>query len=197
LISIHFVNAIERPPIVLDMVTSGVAHGKIRVVRNKEEKVAPGLLVNEHGQLTTDPNVMFTDGARGSLLPMGLHKGYGLAVICELLAGALTGGGVHREGMNITNTIINNMLVIIIDPARVAEGDTFAPYVDAFVDWVKESPAADPDAPVLVPGDPERQRREERLAGGIPLDENTWQQILAAGENVGLERAALTALATD
>ena len=225
LISIHFVNAIERTPIVapfrgsdsrfgtnpfvcglpatngepvvLDMATSGVAHGKIRVARNKGEEVAPGLLIDEHGQPTTDPNVMFTDGARGSLLPMGLHKGYGLAVICELLAGALTGGGVHREGMNISNTIINNMLVIIIDPARVAERDTFEPYVDAFIDWVKESPAADPDAPVLVPGDPERQMRAERLADGIPLDENTWGEILAAGEHVGLECDLLAALATD
>jgi uncharacterized oxidoreductase len=225
LISIHFVNAIERPPIVapfrgsdsrfgtnpfvcglpatngdpvvLDMATSGVAHGKIRVARNKEEKVAPGLLIDANGQPTIDPNVMFSDGVRGSLLPMGLHKGYGLAMICELLAGALTGGGVHREGMNITNTIINNMLVIIIDPAQVADGNTFAPYVDAFTDWVKESPAADPDVPVLVPGDPERRMRADRLAGGIPLDENTWGQIIAAGEHVGLERDVLTALATD
>lgn len=225
LISIHFVNAIERPPIVapyrgsdsrfgtnpfvcglpatngepviLDMATSGVANGKIRVARNKGEEVAPGLLIDEHGQPTTDPNVMFTDGVRGSMLPMGLHKGYGLAVICELLAGALTGGGVHQDDMNITNTIINNMLVIIIDPAQVAEGDVFAPHVDAFTAWVKASPMADPDAPVLVPGDPERQMRADRLLDGIPLDENTWGQILAAGEHVGLERDVLTALAND
>ena len=223
MISIHFVNGIERPsivapfrgseprfstnpfvcalpatngePVILDMATSGVAHGKIRVARNKGEEVAPGLLIDAQGRPTTDPNVLFDEAARGSLLPMGLHKGYGLAVICELMAGALTGGGVHHDGMSITSTIINNMLAIIIDPAQVADVDAFRSHVDAFVQWAKSSPAADPDAPVLVPGDPERLMRAERRAAGIPLDTNTWQQILAAAEHVGLERDFVAAMA--
>jgi uncharacterized oxidoreductase len=182
-------------PVVLDMATSGVANGKIRVARNKGEKVAPGLLIDAQGQPTTDPNVMFTDEGRGSMLPMGLHKGYGLALICELLGGALTGGGVHYDGMKITSTFINNMLAIIVNPAPLVGGNSFAHDIEAFVTWVKDSPPADPDAPVLVPGDPERLARAERLAGGIPLDANTWQQILAAGEHVGLERDAVAAMA--
>ena len=223
MVSVHFVNGTERPstvapfrgsdgrfstnpfvcafparngkPIVLDMATSGVAHGKIRVARNKGEEVAPGLLIDAQGQPTTDPNVLFDEVDRGSLLPMGLHKGYGLAVICELMAGALTDGGVQHEGMKITNTIMNNMLVIIIDPAQLVDVDAFQHHVEAFVTWVKESPPAEPDLPVLVPGDPERQMRTERRAHGIPLDENTWQQILAAGEHVGLGRETVTAMA--
>jgi uncharacterized oxidoreductase len=187
--------AANGEPVVLDMATSGVANGKIRVALNKREQVAPGLLIDADGRPTTDPNVMFTDDARGSMLPMGLHKGYGLALICELLGGALTGGGVHHDGMKVTSTFINNMLAIVVDPAQLVEGDAFARHIEAFVAWVKDSPPADPDLPVLVPGDPERIARAERKAGGIPLDANTWQQILAAGEHVGLERDFVAAMA--
>src|SRR5437763_6308779 len=79
----------ERP-IILDMATSRIAMGKVRVARNKGEQIAPGILLDADGQPTTDPQAMYRR-PRGSLLTFGEHKGYGLAFICEMLGGALTG----------------------------------------------------------------------------------------------------------
>ena len=65
---------------------------------------------------------------------------------------------------------------------------------DGFLEYVKASPPADPRAPVLVPGDPERLARAERSRSGIEVDATTWEEILAAGEQVGVARAQIGAL---
>jgi uncharacterized oxidoreductase len=67
--------------------------------------------------------------------------------------------------------------------------------IDGFVGYVKASPAADPANPVLVPGDPERLSREARTRAGIPLDATTWEELLAAGEAMGVTRARAEAIA--
>src|SRR5207247_2251825 len=83
---------------------------------------------------------------------------------------------------------------VLIDPARLAGVDWLRREIDGFVEYVKASPPADPVAPVLVPGDPERLAREERARTGIPVDATTWEEILAAGEKLGLTRAEAEAL---
>ena len=107
-----------KEPIVLDFATSQVAMGKVRVANNKKVQMEEGLLIDAAGQPTTDPGVMY-NAPYGAILPFGLHKGGGLAVICDLLAGALTGGRTHspRTIKKDGTDIINNMLSIIIDPA--------------------------------------------------------------------------------
>lgn len=183
----------RHPPVMLDMSTAKVAMGKVRVAMNKGERVVEGALIDAEGRPTTDPRVMFSD-PRGALLPMGDHKGYGLAVICELLAGGLTGGGTSQPANTGADTIINNMLSIVIDPRRLTEASCFNDELDAMIDHIKGSPPTDPDAPVLVPGDPERAARAERVANGIPIDDVTWEGILTAAETLGLARAAITGL---
>ena len=98
----------------------------------------------------------------GALLPFGGHKGYALAVVAELLAGAMSGGPTIQPGNERRGGTVNNMFTIIVDPARLAGLDWFRREIDGFVDYVKASPPADAAAPVLVPGDPERLAREER-----------------------------------
>ena len=109
-----------KEPIVLDFATSQVAMGKVRVANNKKVQMEPGLLIDAAGKPTTDPGVMYNP-PYGAILPFGLHKGGGLAVICDLLAGALTGGRTHspRTIKKDGTDIINNMLSIIIDPASM------------------------------------------------------------------------------
>ena len=124
----------------------------------------------------------------GALLPFGGHKGYALAVVTELLAGALSGGPTIQPGNPRLGGVINNMLAVLIDPARLAGVDWLHREIDGFVDYVKASPPANPDEPVLVPGDPERIAREERSRTGIAVDATTWEEILQAGEKVGLPR---------
>src|SRR5204862_4825275 len=167
----------------------------VRVARNEGKPVPDGILIDEHGRPTRDPNAMYRE-PRGALLPFGGHKGYALAVVTELLAGALSGGPTIQPGNPRLGGTVNNMLAVLVDPARLAGVDWLRREIDGFVEYVKASPPADPKAPVLVPGDPERLAREERARTGIPADATTWEEILAAGEKVGHTRAEAEAVVT-
>ena len=182
-------------PILLDMATSRIAIGKVRVAMNKGVPVPDGMLVDDHGQPTNDPNTLFADPKRSSLLPFGDHKGYGLALFCELLAGALGGGGTIQPENPRLNGIINNMLSIVIDPQRLVDQAWMQSEIDALIDYVKSSAAADPQQPVMVAGDPERKSQAQREREGIPVDPTTWEELLAAGEQLGLSRAQAQSLA--
>ena len=176
--------ATDRPAIILDMATSKVAFGKIKVARNKGRPAPEGALIDPAGEPTTDPAVMFGQPI-GALLPFGEHKGYGLALMCDLLAGALAGGGTNRPETQTSDTIINSMLSIIIDPAALTNAAGWKAEADALCDWVKSSPARAGFDGVLVPGEPERRTRAEREQRGIPLDATTWRQILDVARQAG------------
>jgi uncharacterized oxidoreductase len=186
----------RQPPLLLDMATSAIAMGKVRVARNEGKPVDDGVLIDAAGQPTRDPDVMYRE-PHGALLPFGGHKGYALAVVTELLAGALSGGPTMQPGNPRLGGIINNMLAVLIDPARLAGVDWLRREIDGFVDYVKASPPANPNEPVLVPGDPERIAREERSRTGIAVDATTWEEILQAGEKLGLPRAEAEALVVE
>ena len=217
LVSLHFVNVLSRPvvapwggadgrfgtnpccigiplqgrdPFVLDFATSRVAQGKMRVAHNKGEQVAPGTLIDEHGRPTTDPGVVVvpqTNGLLGALLTFGEHKGYGMAVACELLGGALSGGGTwHRPSDPAVKAVLNGMLTILIDPLRLGTQATFDQEALAFVDWLRSGPQAEgTQGGVQLAGDPERAARAQRHVDGIDIDAQTWQELVAAGRKVG------------
>jgi len=179
-----------KPPLVLDFATSAVALGKVRVALNRGEQVAPGSLVDGRGRPTTDPRALYQAEPRGAILPFGLHKGYGLAVACELLAGALSGGGTLPSSPQVVDKVENNMLSFLLDPGRLPGGAGLGAELARVVDHVKGSPAADPAAPVLVAGEPERAWRARRLAEGIPVERATWEELRAAGASVGVALGA-------
>ena len=229
LVSIHFVNVTGHPPLVapyrgsharfgtnpicigvpgtsrhepflLDMATSVIALGKVRVALNKGERITAGTLVDARGQPTTDPKVMFPDDEAlnaGRSCRSRLHKGYGLLFAAELLAGVVGSGGTSNPGTADLDTIRNNMLTVVIDPASLAEPQWMEGEFDTIVDYVTSSPPANPEEPVLVAGDPERMTMEKRLAEGVPVDPVTWEGILEAGEVVGLPRSEASALVSN
>ena len=219
LVSIHFVNVLSRPvvapwhggdgrfgtnpccigvplegrePFVLDFATSRVAQGKMRVAHNAGKRAEPGTLIDEDGRPTTDPGVVVVPqpkGGFGALMTFGEHKGYGLAVACELLGGALTGGGTWHRPADHARSVYNGMLAIVIDPQRLGTADTFTREALDFVDWLKKSPPGAGTDGVLLAGDPERKAREERRRDGIANDAATWAEIGAAAAKVGLPAA--------
>jgi uncharacterized oxidoreductase len=185
----------NNPMTVLDMATTVMPYGKVRVAKNKGERLPKDVLLDSNGRPTTDPNALFSEPA-GVLLPMGEHKGYALGLMNELLAGVLSGGGTCRPETNGPNdALINNMLSIIIDPGRLVDSAFLGSEIDATIAHVKASPSMNPDEPVLVPGDPERAMAAERAAEGIPMDNETWEEILAAAESVGLRRKRIEEMA--
>ncbi len=215
LVSIHFVNVLSRPvvapwgggdgrfgtnpfcvgipmagqdPFLLDFATSRVAQGKMRVAHNEGRRVEGGYLIDQSGQPTTDPGVVVVPqagGLFGALLTFGEHKGYGMAVACELLGGALTGSGTWHRPADSARAVINGMLTILIDPERLGTRASFEQEARAFADWVRQSPPSPADGGVLLAGEPERHARVARERDGITLDDQTWGEIVAAGAKVG------------
>jgi uncharacterized oxidoreductase len=171
------------PPIILDISACTIAEGKIRVALNKGVAVPEHCLIDARGQPTTDPRVFYADPP-GAILSIAGHKGYGLAVLCEVLAGALTGGGCSNP--QNAGRLANGMLSIILDPSRFASDAAFASEIQRFIAWVKSSATATPGGEILMPGEPEERTKALRLREGIDLDETTWSQLLETARGVGL-----------
>jgi len=174
----------DTPPVVLDMATSRIAIGKVRVAYNKGKPVVDGALISADGKPTTDPSVLYKE-PHGAVQPFGEHKGYALALIAELLAGAVVGAGTIQPANPRDRGILNGMLTVVIDPGRMASTDFLRTEIDALIAYMKATQAADPALPVLVPGEPERIARTERIAGGIEIDDTTWIEIGEAAKSVG------------
>ncbi len=118
-------------------------------------------------------------------MPFGEHKGYGMAMACELLGGALTGSGTWHRPADTARSVVNGMLTILIDPVKLGTADAFEKEALAFVDWLRQSPAAPGHEAVLIAGEPERAARKAREKQGIEVDDTTWAEIVAAGKKVG------------
>ncbi|MFO1318512.1 MAG: malate/lactate/ureidoglycolate dehydrogenase [Burkholderiales bacterium] len=179
--------AFPRPgthPIVLDFATSRIAHGKTRVAWKRGVEVADNNLLDPEGHPTNDPSVMWTQPL-GALLPFGDHKGYGLGFLCELLAGGLSGAGTI-PGRTDWEAIDNNMLSILIDPARLGGAETYASETERVIEWVYSTPAAAGFDRVRVPGEPEREMRTQRTANGTPIDATSWGEIVQCALSLGL-----------
>lgn len=177
------------PPVILDITTSMVAEGKLMVARNKGERVPEGWIMDASGRPTTDPADFY---AGGSLLTIGGHKGSGLSIVTDLLAGALTTG---RSSDPDDRVLRNNMLSITIAPAVYDPAGDVLREVHRFVAWVKASPPAVAGEPVLAPGDVERATRAKRERDGIALDETTWRDLVSAASGVGIDATRARRLA--
>ncbi|WP_168582758.1 malate/lactate/ureidoglycolate dehydrogenase [Gephyromycinifex aptenodytis] len=183
-----FCAAFPRPgqtPILLDFATSKIALGKARVAYNSGVPVPPGCVIDADGVPSTDPGVMWNE-PMGSLLPFGDHKGYGLALMCELFAGALGGAPTTtQETLTQPPGIYNAMLSFVLDPSAFEAPDSQRS-AQAFLDWVGASPAGDDPRSGILPGEPEQTRRQERLRDGIPIDATTWADVRSAALDAGL-----------
>jgi uncharacterized oxidoreductase len=183
----------DAPPIVLDMATSAIAQGKVRVAYMKGVAVPDGALIDHAGQPTSDPHVMF-EAPFGALGPFGAHKGYGLAVMCELLGGGLAGQWTAQPEQPRENTIVNHMLMMVLDPEAFGGVEGFHAEVSAMVDYLHATTPAEGADRVRVPGEPERESLAERSASGIPIDENSWTGIVRAAGAAGLDSAEIARL---
>ena len=174
-------------PVLLDMATSRIAFGKVKVAYNAGKRVPAGSLIDAEGEATDDPGAMFTE-PRGALLSVGEHKGSGLALMCDLLGGLLTGGGTMQPEHPRPGGIVNNMLTVIIDPGRLVDQTWLDAELDAVIAFVKSSRPLMSGEAVLVAGEPERLMRKQRRRDGIPMNDTTWEEITLAAENVGMPR---------
>ena len=208
-------------PIILDFATSMVAEGKVLVASNGGKPVPEGALIEPDGKLTADPRALYGEiegthvrdsaNGNGALHTFGEHKGSGLAFMCEILAGCLTGGGTSGPiPGGKRGRIANGMLSIYLSPGGfgspaagtdpAGQGGHGMPGLGAggfeqaareYADYVKASRRAMPDVEVLLPGEPESRTRAERRASGIPLQSETWAAICATARDLGLTPPAV------
>jgi uncharacterized oxidoreductase len=164
-------------PLILDFATSAIAVGKARVAHNMGQVLAPGLAVDDRGRPTTDPRVL-VEPPFGGLLPFGLHKGAGLALVCSLLGAALTGAPTEREADPSTRRVLNGMLSILLDPAALGGAATHEDEAERFLAWVRDGQPG--DGSFEFPGDPERRHEARRARDGISVDDVTWAELQAA-----------------
>lgn len=175
------------PPVILDMATSAIAAGKVRVARNAGLQVPDDCLIDADGNPTTDPNIVLVDPP-GAQVHFGKHKGFGLAVICEILAGALIGNWTMEPGNPRHGTTVNHMLTVILTPERLANTAGFAQETRRLIRYLKDTPTAPGAMEVLIPGEPERQSEQARRQQGIPIDDGTFQGLMELAEHVGVAR---------
>jgi LDH2 family malate/lactate/ureidoglycolate dehydrogenase len=170
-------------PLFVDMATSAVAAGKIGLAVSRGEQIPPGWIVDNQGQMSTDPRALRNGGA---LLPLGGNEGYkgsGLAVIVEILCGILTGlgFGIDPSGRHNDGCFMACFKVAAFRP--LAE---FKAEVAALARYVKDTPPAAGFSGVLYPGEIEFLREQERRRDGVFVEDATWSKLAELARRYGL-----------
>jgi len=190
-----------KPPVILDFATSYVAEGKVLVASNGGKPVPPDSMIGPDGRFTGDPRTLYgeIDGTHardpraglGAIRAFGEHKGSGLAFMCEMLGGALTGNGTAGPapvaGEGKVRRFHNGMLSIYLAPRFFGSPEEFQDAASTYIDYVRSAKPAAGSTEVLVPGDPEQRNRAERTKNGVPMPRITWDSILAAAKALGVD----------
>jgi LDH2 family malate/lactate/ureidoglycolate dehydrogenase len=170
-------------PVVLDMAMSKVSGGKVRLFAKDNQKIPQNWVVNSQGKKTENPND-FVNG--GALLPFGEYKGYGLAVMVEILAGVLTGAGRLNEVKSWLKTsnapVYTGHCFIAINIENFIPLEDFKERLDWVVKELKSSSLAEGSKGVFVPGEIEYEAEQERRTEGIPISEQIWKDLQELSE---------------
>lgn len=172
--------------LVLDMTTSATAEGKLRVAHQKGEMVPDGLIIDPAGQAATDP-AAFYDAPGGSILPLGGplmgHKGYGMSVMIDVFCGILSGSGVARTDLPRG---ANGVWLMLIDIERLLPRSEYDAWMERYIAHLKSCRLATGCQEILLPGEIEDRRAQERMATGVSIPEETWRQISALASQLGI-----------
>lgn len=188
----------RNPPFELDMATTTVAAGKVKVYKLNHRPVPPGWVVDGGGQPVTDAEEAFRqvfERPEGGITPLGGaravggHKGYGLAVMVHILGGALSGASFspirnRTQGPSDPHNI--GHFFMAIDPRAFRPDGEFEADLDQVIDVLHNAKPADPSQPVLVAGDPEMATRHERLQHGVPIPDDLMDQLRAVAKSAGV-----------
>jgi LDH2 family malate/lactate/ureidoglycolate dehydrogenase len=179
-------------PFLLDMATTTVAFGRVRNKSNEGLPTPAGWILDHHGHPTTDPDAVALRGgfltSLGGTAENASHKGYGLAMMVDILAGCLAGMSVPSDPGHAKGAQINlGHFVLAMDPNLFRDGADFAADVARFAEQMRQTPPMDPELPVMVAGDPERAIAARRRVEGIPIGPGLRGQIRAIAEAAGAD----------
>ena len=178
------VPTLNGPPMMLDVTTSMVAGGKIDVYLARNESLPQGWLIDGEGNEVTDPQA-FRDG-KAAMRPLGGpvgHKGYGLGMMIDAIAGGLSWAGCSAEKPTRGGS---GYLALAIRIDRFIDLDEFKKEIQILIDWVRSSPTLPGVEKVYLPGEIEDQTRRQRERDGIFVEDSTWEDILEVSAELGV-----------
>lgn len=176
----------DHPIVLLDIATTVAAYGKVKVAAQKGEPIPEGWMIDRQGSPITDPQ----KSSEGSLLPIGGYKGYGLAVMIGLLAGALNNAAVGKGTIdfNAHHDLITNtgQTIIAVDPSAFGDKEAFVERVIALVEDLKSSSKLPGVNEIRVPGDGAAKVMAERMSLGIPVSPELMEALNACAAECGI-----------
>jgi LDH2 family malate/lactate/ureidoglycolate dehydrogenase len=188
----------RNPPFQLDMATTTVAAGKVKVYKLNHKPLPAGWVVDDKNQTVTDPEQAFGyvfDRPEGGITPLGGprevggHKGYGLAVMVHILGGVLAGASfspIRNRTQKPSDPHNIGHFFMAIDPRAFREEGEFENDLDQVIDTLHGARRADPAQPVLVAGDPEMATRAERLRDGVPVPDDLMEQLRGVAKSANV-----------
>jgi len=188
----------RNPPFQLDMATTTVAAGKVKVHKLNHRPLPPGWVVDGNGQSVTDAEEAFRyvfERPEGGITPLGGtrerggHKGYGLAVMVHILGGTLAGASfspIRNRTQKPSDPHNIGHFFLAIDPRAFRADGEFEDDLDQVIDVLHNARRADPAQPVLVAGDPEMATHSERLRDGVPIPDDLMEQLRAVAKSAGV-----------
>jgi LDH2 family malate/lactate/ureidoglycolate dehydrogenase len=188
----------RHPPVQLDMATTTVAAGKVKVHKLNHRPLPPGWVVDGEGRPVTDPEEAFRyvfERPEGGLTPLGGprdvggHKGYGLALMVHILGGTLAGASfspIRNRTRQPSDPHNLGHFFLAIDPRAFRPEGAFEEDLDQVIDVLHGARRADPAQPVLVAGDPEMATRAERLRDGVPIPDDLMAQLRVVVKEAGV-----------
>ena len=188
----------RHPSFLLDMATTTVAAGKVKVHKLNHRPLPPGWVVDGDGRTVTDPEEAFRyvfERPEGGITPLGgtreagSHKGYGLAVLVHILGGTLPGASfspIRNRTQRPSDPHNIGHFFLAIDPRAFRDEGAFEEDLDQVIDVLHDAKPADPTQPVLVAGDPESTTRMERLELGVPVPDDLMVQLRAVVARAGV-----------
>lgn len=173
-------------PMVLDIAMSHVAAGKLRISAAAGTDIPPDWAFDRNGQPTTDPKAALFGG--GFLRPMGDHKGFGLALMMDVLSGVLSGGafGPHVSGLDDPGYTHVGHFILVLDIHKFIDVEEFLDRVDALAEHVHSSPTREGVEDVLVPGELEARTTAQRRREGIPYPRRVYERLMELADNAGV-----------
>jgi uncharacterized oxidoreductase len=172
-------------PLLLDFATSVTPEGKVRTMLTAGQELPPGWIVDHRGQPSTNPADLYGP-PRGALLPFGGHKGFGLAMLIDALAGGLSGAGCCTTADQPMDGKTDGALLLALRVEDFCPLADFRALVSRLVAHVKSSPPAPGIAEVVVPGELESRTRAQRLHNGLPVQMGTWNLLVECAARAGV-----------
>jgi L-2-hydroxycarboxylate dehydrogenase (NAD+) len=178
----------SEPAVVLDMATTVAAYGKVKAKAKRGEMMPEGWMIDRQGQPLLDPQ----RASEGFLLPIGGHKGFGLALVVGLLAGTLQGAAMGRDVVDFnqdhTTPTNTGQAILVIDLKAFGEPADFKSAVDRLVRDIRESERLPGVERIWLPGEQSHGRRGEYTATGIPIAAAVVTELDQLAEQLGLEK---------